>query len=427
MKIWIILFLYICTSTVSALSNELEIDKIIAIVDDKIILKSDIEQFIFFIKQKEKHNKLSVQNDFIKNKILNKLILDTMILNEADKLNFFVTDEQVNHTIKNIAYKHNISVEQLKNNILFNENNNDFTYFDYFNQIKKLLKIQMIQDYKILSHIKIKKIELQKLFHEFDKRKKFDKINISYILLSLPKNKKQKIVKDQKTLAFYILKKIKNGCSFEELNKKYKINKNFFFLSNSWMNFNDVQNMLSHHLKFSKKGETLGPFLGSKGFYIIKVNDAKNYPEKYIKEFHIQHCLIKFSPILHEEEVKKSIFNIYNNIIKKVYNFDFAVKNFSHDFYSSRKKGDLGWISSLSLNPEFNNILLNLKINETSKPIKSELGWHIVKVLDKRDINYSLKIKKDKIYQMLLTKKIKFLRDKWIQELKKLAFIEVIK
>ncbi|MBZ2279856.1 peptidyl-prolyl cis-trans isomerase, partial [Buchnera aphidicola] len=85
-----------------------------------------------------------------------------------------------------------------------------------------------------------------------------------------------------------------------------------------------------------------------------------------------------------ENLAKNKIFDIYNNIKNNVYSFDYAVKNFSNDSYSHNKKGDLGWISLETLDKNFQNLLINLKNNQVSCPIKSDAGWHIIKLLNNR-------------------------------------------
>ncbi len=126
---------------------------------------------------------------------------------------------------------------------------------------------------------------------------------------------------------------------------------------------------------------------------------------------------------MNDKQAKKDIFKIYNNIKKNNYSFEYAVKNFSHDVYSSYKKGDLGWILNTSFNGVFKNVLKNLNDNEVSKPVKSKFGWHIIKLLEKREIDEKWKIEKEKIYQMLLEREIKKEKNNWIEKLKKSSYI----
>jgi peptidyl-prolyl cis-trans isomerase SurA len=181
-------------------------------------------------------------------------------------------------------------------------------------------------------------------------------------------------------------------------------------------------------LKIIKKNQILGPILGLKGFYILKINKIENEnKENLTTEFHIQHCLIRPSVILDDKQAKNSIYYIYNNIKNKKYSFDYAVQKLSHDVYSSHKKGDLGWISTDFFSNDFRNFLTDLRKNEISKPIKSNFGWHIIKLLDIRQVDKSNRIDKNLVYRFLLEKKIKKERYNWIRQLKKSSYIKIFK
>lgn len=65
---------------------------------------------------------------------------------------------------------------------------------------------------------------------------------------------------------------------------------------------------------------------------------------------------------------------------------DFAViaKEVSKDPGSGAEGGDLGYFSKGNMVPEFGDAAEKMKAGETSAPVKSQYGWHIIKVEDKR-------------------------------------------
>ena len=91
--------------------------------------------------------------NFLKDKILDKLIVDTLILEEANKFNITVSDAQIDNMLRNIAFKKNITLNELKQSIILNNTNNIFNYEDYINNIKKTLKIKMFQDYILNNNV----------------------------------------------------------------------------------------------------------------------------------------------------------------------------------------------------------------------------------------------------------------------------------
>ncbi|QCI15831.1 peptidylprolyl isomerase [Buchnera aphidicola] len=427
MKLFIFIIFYIFSSIfyVFADTKEKKIDNIVAIVNDQIILNSDVDQALSLFKNQGKKLTVPWKLDFFKDKIIEKLIIDSLILQEANKKQIRITKEQVNNVIKNIALEHNMTLRNFKNYILFNDPHHYISYKDYFKNIEKLLKIKIIQDYELRKRIKISEKEINVLFKKLiQDEKKFEKINLSYILIKKHSND---IMHDKKILSKNIINKINQGYDFDKIYIECKKNKNVFSAKKMfWMYFKDFQNNFSETLKVFKKGQILGPILGKKGFYIFKINDIKNN-KNIITEFYIQHLLIKPSITLTNSESKKYIFNIYKNIKKEVYTFDYAVKNFSHDIYSSQKKGDLEWISTELFNAEFNKELSYLNKYEISKPIKSNFGWHIVRLLRKRIVDKIYNLKKQEAYNILLEKKMITEKYNWIKDLKNSSYIKILR
>ncbi|QIQ41744.1 MAG: peptidylprolyl isomerase [Buchnera aphidicola (Microlophium carnosum)] len=429
MKVCIFLIFYIFTSVSYVLAKDKEIDNIVAIVNDEVILNSDLNEILFLLKKDEKNFRTPVKDNFLKEKVIQKLILDSLILQEANRMHITITKEQINSVVKNIALKKNISVNQLKNYILLHDFNTHFYYDNYIKNIERSIKIKIVQDYELRKRINISEEEVNVIFKKFiQDNKKFQKINLSYILLPVFKNDSDNTIKSRKKIAERIVNKLQKGYDFEKLLIDYKKHKSVFLVKKMfWMNWLNIQNSFSKTVNIVKKNQILGPFRENKGFYILKVNDIKNNKENIKTEFYMQHCLIKPSVILTDLEAKKHIFNIYKNIKQGIYSFDDAVKNLSHDSYSSNKKGDIGWISQNSLNLNLNKEFLHLNTNEISRPIKSNIGWHIFKLLDKRQVHQFDSFQKQQVYNIILNHKIILEKHHWVEELKKNSYIKIIR
>lgn len=90
---------------------------------------------------------------------------------------------------------------------------------------------------------------------------------------------------------------------------------------------------------------------------------------------------VKVSHILVATE--KDAINVQNRL-KKGEKFAKLAKDFSKDEGSKANGGEIGYITSGQLVPEFEDKALSMKVNEISSPVKTQFGWHIITVLDKR-------------------------------------------
>lgn len=428
MKIWINLIIYIFLNIYSISIQAKNIDNIVAIVNNHVVLNSDVQKYLFLLNEKEQETIAPFHSHFLRDTVIRQLILENILLDEAHRINIRVTDAQVDKIISNIAIQKNITVLELKNNTIFNSAHSIFTYNDYYNNIKKQITIKILQDYILNKRIYISDEELNHFFSYFlIHNNKNKKIKVSYILLPIFGKNVQKNIQIKKILAKNIINQIDHQIHFEYLYNKYKKSKNYFIVNHlPRMKFINLQKMFLNNLNITKKGEVLGPFLEKKGFYILKVDDIENKKENIITEFHIQHCLIKFSPIKDNNEVKKNIFKIYNDLKQRRYNFDYVTKNLSDDINLSSKKGDLGWIEYHLFDDNFKKALIPLKNNDISYPVKSDLGWHLLRLLNRRKIDQYYKIEKNKAYRILLNYKMLIERDKWIKELVRLSYIHIL-
>ncbi len=111
------------------------------------------------------------------------------------------------------------------------------------------------------------------------------------------------------------------------------------------------------------------------------------------KEYHVEHILVE-----KESDAKAIIAQL-----KSGANFADIAKVKSKDPGSAAKGGDLGWVSEQSLVPEFSKAMVQLKPGQiTEKPVKSQFGWHIIKLDEVRDVKApSMEEIKDQLVQMI--------------------------
>ncbi|AWE08678.1 foldase [Lysinibacillus sp. 2017] len=149
----------------------------------------------------------------------------------------------------------------------------------------------------------------------------------------------------------------------------------------------------------------------------VEVTDEEiqHYYDQASKELNARHILVE-DEALAKELVKK---------LKAGEDFAKLAKENSTDTGSAEKGGDLGWFTVGTMVPEFNDAAYALEKNEISEPVKTDYGYHIIQVLDTRDVkDYgTLEDKKEEI-----TEAIKATKGDWdtkMAQLLKEAKIEV--
>jgi len=146
----------------------------------------------------------------------------------------------------------------------------------------------------------------------------------------------------------------------------------------------------------------------------VSDKEAKNYYDKNTSEFlkvRASHILISNTDDKGDsvsEEQKKKNKEKAEEILKKIQaGEDFAelAKEYSQDPGSGSQGGDLGYFEKGQMVPEFEAAAYALKIGEISDIVKSQFGYHIIKVIDKKDDKTPYEDVKDSIKDTLLNEK----------------------
>jgi peptidyl-prolyl cis-trans isomerase SurA len=129
-------------------------------------------------------------------------------------------------------------------------------------------------------------------------------------------------------------------------------------------------------------GEVSMPFRTQFGYHIIIVKDKR--PAR--GDVKAAHLMIRFNNESEVEAAKKKIDAIYEKI-KAGEDFNTLVQQFSEDFGTRSRNGELNWVNSTSGNVPvvFRETAFGLNaVGDLSAPVKSEFGWHLIKLLERK-------------------------------------------
>ncbi len=225
------------------------------------------------------------------------------------------------------------------------------------------------------------------LLQEAYERLKFE-VNVSHILIALeatatPNDTLNALKKIKK-----IRKEYYNGASFEDLVAKYSDDPSSTKNNGELGYFSALRMVYPFESAAynTKLGEVSEPIRTSYGFHLLKVND-KRESRGDVKVSHIM--VVNDKKNKSDSLSKKKIFEIYN-LINEGGDFSDLAKKHSDDKKSGSKGGELDWFgitNKVNMYESFSGASFNLlNIGDVSEPIKTPAGWHIIKLLDKKDL-----------------------------------------
>lgn len=433
MKIIITVILFFITFSLQAEEN-VSLDKIVAIVNDDVVTKLEIDSEFEKMKTGLKAQRIAAPSDEeLKKQILQKLIDERIQIQMADMYGVSATDAQVNEAVNNIAQKNKLSLTNLKYALL----KEGIEFSEFRDNLKKQLTIQNIQQASIFPSINITKNEIEQFQKNMEQNDNSKKYHVGHILLSYPENASGDKIKKLKETAQKLADDIREKTiSFKTAAMKNSDSSTALEGGDlGFSSLNELPDLFANQLKDMQKGEVKGPISDENGLHIIKLFEIKSdIPVHKVQKYNVRHILIKNDNITSDTAARMQLDGIRETILNgdKENNFETMAKRFSEDPKTSIKGGDLGWISEEEVSIEFaSNIKdtlsrfknTNMKISE---PFKTPQGWHIIEVLGSKEFDESMAIQKKQAKNMLQQKKFNEALDEWLNKIRNESTVKVL-
>lgn len=423
-KIWVLSVLFLHGT--SAIAASTTVDKVAAIVNNDVVLESDVNSMLKAVKAQARSNGQQLPDDStLRHQILEKQIMESILLQQGKKANIQINDAELDQAIANIAAQNKITLTSLRSRLSAEGVN----YDEYRKQVRREMIIAAVRNSEVRSRISILPQEVESLADQIAARPEPGaEINLSQILLPLPENPSQQQENDAEQLANNIMVKLKNGDDFAKLAATYSVDPNALRGgSMGWGKIDELPSLFSQALFNIKKDSLVGPIRSGVGFHILKVNDIRGQKKNIaVTELHARHILIKITPILDNQAALNRIKNLERHIRSGKISFSDAAKKYSDDPGSANQGGDLGWASPSVYDPAFADALLQLKQSQLSSPVHSSFGWHLIELLGTRQVDKTGDAEKDQAYRLLLSRKFAEETQNWMQEQRAAAFVRIL-
>lgn len=386
------------------------LDRIAIIVDDGVVMESQINKSFDDLKRNYQSQGMEMPpKNIILDQIKEKLIIEELQLQMADRAGVKISDAELNSALTRLASNNQMSLEEF---IAFIENNND-SYEDVREQVRKEMSIQRIQRGRVNSNIDITEKEFEAFL-----------ANDETLEGLQPEILVRQILVKEKSLADQIVNLIDQGSEFSELALKYSKSSNAS--SGGLMNWRkaiDMPRLFEEALKSQPVGFISNPLESGSGYHILKLEDKRGNFVKYEDQWQSRHILLTPSTIRNDEDTINQLNNIRQRIIDGE-DFSSLADQFSEDPGSAKLGGDLGWVGLGVFAPEFEKMMLETKINQISEVFETQFGFHFLQVLGKRNHELTEKLIKDQAYAILYDRKFSEELENTLRTMRAEAFVE---
>ncbi|EMY1960021.1 peptidylprolyl isomerase SurA [Salmonella enterica] len=426
MKNWKTLLLGIAMIANASFAAPQVVDKVAAVVNNGVVLESDVDGLMQSVKLNAGQAGQQLPDDAtLRHQILERLIMDQIILQMGQKMGVKITDEQLDQAIANIAKQNNMTMDQMRSRLAYDGLN----YSTYRNQIRKEMIISEVRNNEVRRRITVLPQEVDALAKQIGTQNDAStELNLSHILIALPENPTSEQVNDAQRQAESIVEEARNGADFGKLAITYSADQQALKGGQmGWGRIQELPGIFAQALSTAKKGDIVGPIRSGVGFHILKVNDLRGQSQSIsVTEVHARHILLKPSPIMNDQQARLKLEEIAADIKSGKTTFAAAAKEYSQDPGSANQGGDLGWATPDIFDPAFRDALTKLHKGQISAPVHSSFGWHLIELLDTRKVDKTDAAQKDRAYRMLMNRKFSEEAATWMQEQRASAYVKIL-
>ncbi|WKW41773.1 peptidylprolyl isomerase SurA [Kosakonia cowanii] len=426
MKNWKTLLLGIAMVANTSFAAPQVVDKVAAVVNNGVVLESDVDGLMQSVKANAGQAGQQLPDDkTLRHQILERLIMDQIILQMGTKMGVKVTDEQLDAAIADIAKQNNMTMDQMRSRLAYDGMN----FSTYRNQIRKEMIISEVRNSEVRRRVTVLPQEVESLAKQVGNQNDAStELNLSHILIPLSENPTSAQVNEAEAQARSIIEQARNGADFGKLAITYSADQQALKGGQmGWGRIQELPSVFAQALSTAKKGDVLGPIRSGVGFHILKVNDLRGQSKSIsVTEVHARHILLKPSPIMTDDQARTKLEEIAADIKSGRTTFANAAKEFSQDPGSANQGGDLGWAAADIYDPAFRDALMKLKRGQMSGPVHSSFGWHLIEMLDSRNVDKTDAAQKDRAYRMLMNRKFSEEAATWMQEQRASAYVKIL-
>ncbi len=398
------------------------IDDVVAIVNDEVILRSELDpQVKAFIESMDPAIRNNFPDSQIESEILEQLITRRVQMQRADQLGIFITDDEINLALNDVAEQNGLTLTQIPEML----EANGIDYSAYRGELLVQLTMQQLLRRDVAPRILVLPLELESCIKvRFDTLNSAIEFNVSHILLD---GSALQIDNDRlASLAEEIILSLESGSLFSDLAREYSSAPTSTEGGHiGWRNGNQLPSIFSNQVTSLGPGGIAEPIIIGNNVHIVKLNDRRGGEATMIPQKLLRHILLNTTELDDDLVIEQRLNEIRDRVLMGE-DFGIIASAVSDDPMSASDRGSLGWTSPGYLVPEFESQIASLNEGEITLPFQTRFGWHIAEVMGNRTFdgtNEQIELQCD---DEIRNQKFEDQQLRWSTQLREQAYVQIL-
>jgi len=398
------------------------LDKIIAVVNNEVLLESDLDDMEVTVRQQLRQREAAIPpTDILRKQVLERLIIQQVQLQEAAKTGVRVGDDALNAALRQIAGNNKLSLREFRDAL----EDDGFNFSSFRESIREEMIISRLRKSQVEDRVIVSDREIDNyIATQAVQGNSSTSYQLSHILISTPEAASpEELQKGQKKLeeVQYLLN---SGTDFSQVAMGYSDGQNALEGGAlGWRKQGELPTLFAEEVPNLAIGDVSIVLRSASGFHLVKLINKKSEETHLVKQTLASHILIKTDELTTDEDAEKRL-NLLRERVVNGDDFAELARAHSNDTGSAIEGGSLGWSSKGAMVSEFEEKMNVLSPGEMGEVFKSRFGWHIIKVYERREQNMAEEFKRGKARQQIRKRKIAEKIESWLRGLRDEAYVE---
>jgi peptidyl-prolyl cis-trans isomerase SurA len=360
--------------------------------------------------------------NILRNQIIEQLIAESLQLQIGERVGIDISEAEIDQHMDRMKAANNLTEEQFQQQM--RQDRVDITTLR--SQIRRDIIIDNVQRGSVNRRIKVSEQEVKNFLNS--KQGKFwssPDYNLGHILVPVSSNATDDGIQavEEKTKKLY--QRLVKGTDFRKIAVHESKGQNALQGGDlGWRKIAQLPTIFGDALEGLETGGITQPIRSGAGFHLLKIHDTRGSTEKIIQQSKARHILLKTSAILTDKQAEEKLNELRQQVLSGS-DFSELAKENSDDAGSVLSGGDLGWSLPGKFVPEFEKTIDETKVGDVSMPFRSQFGWHILIVDERREQDMSEEVRINQAKRLLRNRRFDEERINWIQEIRSEAFIDI--
>lgn len=402
-------------------SGEL-LDGIAAIVNDGVVLKSELDIEIQRIVERLRAQGTQLPPpQALREQVLERLVVQRIQLQRAQRGNIDVSDETLNQALASIAQRNGTTLADLPQ-LLAGEG---IDYAAYRADLRNQIAIDQLRQKEVIARIGVTPREVDEYMARQAGREGLDQeFLLSQILVAVPPSAGSEQLRAAEDRINELAKRVAAGEDFAQLAVAFSDGQQALEGGSlGWRKGAELPSVFAEVAPGLAKGQVSPPLRSSSGFHLVRLDDRRGGEAVMEDQVRVRHILVQTNEILDDAAARQKLAEIRTRILGGE---DFAgvAKVVSEDEQSAIQGGDLGWSGPGTFVPAFEQTVSELPIGEISQPFKTQFGWHILRVEERRTYDATADRQRQRAILAIRNSKLGEETEIWARRLRDEAYVE---